>query len=390
MRYFRTRNSSERNQFLKKRSVRRLQQSGNRKALRRVLGHKSIPLPPEFSTGEKTMLEQVVYDNGNTNFAKRVEFARTIKAQICHKSEYALNIVPITFLGEAAKAAGADLAQVRSDDSDEFFLELEHGLVQIHMGGVGGPFTEARHNFTVHVTGHLQFVESFFTALDAKYTDARLATIKWWYRTHNYNDSSTVPLSPPLQPLDEFYPFIPEGVDSYLRRYMDSSASILFLSGAPGTGKTSLLRHMVYKFRMKAVLTYDEAIVNSDEMFVDFLCDDEDSVLIVEDADLLVISRVSEPNKGMSRFLNASDGLIKTSGKKIVFTANQKDFSKVDPALIRPGRCFDSLVFRALSYEEAVVAATAAKVPLPTKVREYTLGEIFSTAPTAQVRKLGY
>ena len=60
---------------------------------------------------------------------------------------------------------------------------------------------------------------------------------------------------------DEFYPWIKEGVESYLDRFMSSESSILLMIGPPGTGKTSLLRHLICSRNLTAMFSYDEALL---------------------------------------------------------------------------------------------------------------------------------
>jgi len=112
--------------------------------------------------------------------------------------------------------------------------------------------------------------------------------------------------------------------------------------------------------------------------------------MIIEDADTILSSREDDGNKLMSRFLNVSDGLIKLPNKKLVFTTNISDFTKVDPALLRPGRCFGVLHTRLLNLNEAQAAARVANLPIPTEKKEYSLAELFNQGQGGQVRRIGF
>lgn len=271
-------------------------------------------------------------------------------------------------------------------------------LVQVHEGGAHGGVwyeenKEQRYNFRVWVLAHPHIVATVFQRLKQLYGDARLAIVNWWYNTQRGAGYMTMPMAPPMIVADEFYPYIRDGVDSYLARYLADSASVLFLMGDPGTGKTSLIRHFVFHNRLSATLTYDQQLLESDEMFLSFLRSDESAVLIIEDADLLLGSRELDGNKMISRFLNVSDGMIKTAGKKIIFTTNLGDFQRVDPALVRPGRCFDALRFRPLTYVEATAAARTAGIDPPSDPdRGYTLANLFNPGkePAVDVTKTGF
>ncbi len=313
---------------------------------------------------------------------------------LCERRDFALNLAGLAFV-DAAVAAARRLAndiqlRVVGDHPGEHLIQLK-GLLQVRIstGGNGYAPDEARHNFSVFAVGERACVLGFFESLRATYGDARLATVTWWYDTPQGARDRTMPMEPSLPIRDAFFPWLQGGVDDYLSRFLADRASVLFMMGPPGTGKTSLMRHMIYAHQLAATITYDEKLLSTDEVFVNFLCNPDDGVLLIEDADLLVGSRESEGNKLISRFLNVSDGLIKTAGKKIVFTTNLGDFRNIDPALIRAGRCFDTVRFRSLTFIEACAAARQAGAPAPTKEQDYTLAELFGGSPALELAGIG-
>lgn len=203
------------------------------------------------------------------------------------------------------------------------------------------------------------------------------ARLKWFYTAGGNSIQEQVFFISDLKPVyDEFYPLLTEGVDAYFNNYFNSTANIMILLGPPGTGKTSLLRYMMYKRNLTAWFTYDERVLNSDNFYVDYITSKAD-VLVIEDADVLLTDRESGGNKAMAKLLNISDGLVKVMNKKIIFTANLTNKSKIDQALMRPGRCFDAIVLDELSREQAAAAAAKIGVQAPTK-KYASLAEVFN------------
>jgi ATPase family associated with various cellular activities (AAA) len=252
-------------------------------------------------------------------------------------------------------------------------------------------FVPRRLHFSVQYWGGHEVVEAVARAMGERFGHSRLATVEWWYQTKDGADYRSITMQPPAPVHDSYYPWLGEPVASYFARYLEDSASVLFIMGEPGTGKTSLLRHFIYEHQLKAVITYEEQLLNSDEMFVNFLSMGDDAVLVIEDAESLVNAReIGGGTTLMTRFLNVSDGLVHLANRKIIFTTNQNDFRGVDPALIRPGRCFGAVKARALSYGEACAAAHDAGLPQPTDTGgPIILADLFNPEQSQAVERIG-
>ncbi len=216
-------------------------------------------------------------------------------------------------------------------------------------------------NFEFELYGEQQQVVQLSEELQERLRSKKLVKISWFYKTSRGNDSASMHVTGLNQKLhNEFYPWFPKGVDQFIEDYYASAANVLVLYGPPGTGKTSFLRHILLSQNINAMVTYDERILKDDEFFINYLTDDEHNALIVEDADVFLAPREDGDNDMMSKFLNVSDGLIKIMNKKMIFTTNISQLSKIDAALLRPGRCFACVEFRELTSQEAGTAAEAA------------------------------
>ena len=244
----------------------------------------------------------------------------------------------------------------------------------------------------VYVYGDRHAIKDITVLLESKLESQHLALVKWWHQSGSRGpDTRTVflpPLTTKLHP--EFYPGMPSPSE-FLKNYLASDASILMMSGPPGTGKTTLLRHLICENRLAAHVVYDESLMMNDAVFQNFLFGDDGDIMIIEDADTIITSREHENNKLMSRFLNISDGLIKLPNKKLVFTTNISDFNRVDQALVRPGRCFGVVHTRPLNLTEAQAATKVANIPVPTEKGEYTLADLFNSGgPKHKIRAIGF
>jgi len=201
------------------------------------------------------------------------------------------------------------------------------------------------------------------------------ASIEWVFSAEGR--SADVPLNKDRLPIKEMYPFMNEPLEDYYTRFMESTANILLLIGPPGTGKTTFIRGLLAQGDLSAMVTYDDELMKKDSLFARFIEGDA-SVMVIEDSDTFLRAR-TDGNTMMHRFLNVGDGLVTTKGKKLIFSTNLPSTKDIDPALIRPGRCFDVLNFSMLTADQAKALAKKIGTKLPSKDQdEYSIAEIYN------------
>ena len=226
---------------------------------------------------------------------------------------------------------------------------------------------------STHTYGDKIFIENV-EDIFLKHFDEVTSYIEWVYGANG--DSVNVPLNAERLPVDEMYPFLKEPLTDYYDRYLESNANILLLIGPPGTGKTTFIRGLLAHSNSSAIVTYDAAILEKDYLFARFI-EDETGVMVLEDSDNFLKAR-SDGNTMMHRFLNVGDGLVTTKGKKLIFSTNLPSIRDIDPALIRPGRCFDIVSFDSLKQKQAEALAKRIGVKLDGKRDSWTIAEVFN------------
>lgn len=212
--------------------------------------------------------------------------------------------------------------------------------------------------------------------------------------SHGSLDKISLPVKTDRKFYPELYPTIKDP-SQFIKDFLSSTANVLILTGPAGLGKSALINEIILKAGVPTEIVFDIDVMRTDTLYTNFInrsLSDDGGLMIMEDADLILSDRQTAANDMMSRLLNLSDGIVNTSGAKFIFSANLKGKEEIDDALVRPGRCFDVVEFRNLTYHEAVIASEAVGVELYAEKEEYTVAELFNRTGNRKdkKRKVGF
>jgi hypothetical protein len=145
-------------------------------------------------------------------------------------------------------------------------------------------------------------------------------------------------------------------VDETIRKRLNqqNDKGIVLLHGLPGSGKTTYLRHLIGKIKKKVLfLSPNIAASLTDPDFIDLLIDNPNSVVIIEDAENVIMDRRSNPQSSVSNLLNISDGLLADFLNVQLICTFNSSVALIDSALMRKGRLIAKYEFGKLSIPKA-------------------------------------
>lgn len=167
---------------------------------------------------------------------------------------------------------------------------------------------------------------------------------------------------------------------------------IAIFDGPPGTGKTYLLRALTLECPEVAFVIIPSDLISEiggPEM-TNLLMENSDSarkktVLLVEDADMLLNKRKATNMASIANALNIGDGLMGEVFKLFIVATSNTPVKQIDPALRRPGRLSRLVSVGPLPAEKAIKTfkSLLPEAEAPAWTNPMTLAEVYEAAKKA-------
>ena len=177
-------------------------------------------------------------------------------------------------------------------------------------------------------------------------------------------------------------------VNDFTKQTKAKSGGITILDGPPGCGKSTLIAQLMrrlYKTHVFYVLSVAQHDSLSHPGMVEFWQRQsgrrpkEVKVIIMEDAEKILLQRRSDNNEAVSALLNIADGLIGQMLRVHVLCTLNQGMEYLDPAMLRPGRLRSYRYVGLLSRDEAekLAAKYHSTFVADANRDQYTLAEVF-------------
>jgi len=174
--------------------------------------------------------------------------------------------------------------------------------------------------------------------------------------SNNSLDLKSLDIKPTVLDLDLYYNDDFKDIDATIRKRLSqqNDKGIVLLHGLPGTGKTTYLRHLIGELKKKVLFVSPSVAGNlMNPEFIDLLVDNPNSVLIIEDAENIMMDRKHNSDSSVSNLLNLSDGLLSDCLNVQIICTFNSSLHLIDAALMRKGRLIARYEFGKLCVEKS-------------------------------------
>ncbi|MCX2837888.1 AAA family ATPase [Salinimicrobium sp. MT39] len=158
------------------------------------------------------------------------------------------------------------------------------------------------------------------------------------------------------------------------------------LYGKPGTGKSTYIRYLCGLVKKEIVFLPGQMAQNLDNIaMTKYLKDNANCILVIEDAEELIVSRGQQRNSNLAMILNITDGILGESLNIQIIATFNTNVENIDPALKRKGRLKSAYEFKALTAEKANLLLQEQNRNYSTS-EEMTLADIYNISEEEQYK----
>ncbi len=136
---------------------------------------------------------------------------------------------------------------------------------------------------------------------------------------------------------------------------VDNSKGIVLLHGKAGTGKTTYIRYLINSINKK-IIYIPPSMANSlaNPELIKFLMNNSNSILVIEDAENVLMKRSENSSEAIANILNLTDGLLSDCANIQVVATFNTDLLNIDEALLRKGRLIARYEFKELEEDRVL------------------------------------
>lgn len=189
------------------------------------------------------------------------------------------------------------------------------------------------------------------------------------YRDQSFEDM-------PLASVQENYTEeVLASVHTVLKRANEVTSGLVLISGPVGTGKSYLIRAILTELRQRRAVICSPAtqFLESAGMLSQVGANFRKSLIVLEDIGQVVSADAAlSYADARANLLNFSEGFLSLLMDAIVVISFNYDIDKIDPAILRPGRCLANIIVKELDYEHAQKLVSF-KIPH----QNFTLAEVY-------------
>lgn len=199
----------------------------------------------------------------------------------------------------------------------------------------------------------------------------------------NYGEYNFVPLDIKVPEFDVQLNYGKKFLSVYektIDKIKTGNKGLYMFHGEPGTGKSSFIKHLTTVVNKEFIFvptSFVEKFVSDPEIF-SILIKRKGCVLILEDAEKILISRERQDNEYISTILNLSDGILSDMIEASIIITYNCDDTKIDKALKRKGRTIIDYKFDKLTIEESKKLAESLKMDSSKIEEPMSLSEIYN------------